>query len=365
MKRKILSLVGVLALVASLVTPMAVFAAGTGESEGDVEAGNSAPTFSLQTLKYQDGTALTSSTLDPYDRSQGNGYKLAFTVTDANSLDDIDTITVYIHYDSDSDNATADASGGSDDVNTQFKMIWTASTGNFTVGSVGSTTFTDATDWALDAVNSDEPNDLTVDSGEWIYYFQIGKVATEDATGKWDVYIAVVDNGGGTTTWDATLLDHKMSTYDEILVSPATISFGTVTMGTTGNAATGTPYPLEATTIDNGAHKVQIYADGTWTADTESFELSLETATTSAGDREIVLWADGNETSESVKSYAECTSASQQVKASGSELDIATGLTIRESVSGTKVYSKVYLDLGTKIPVKTYFGTATYKVVSE
>ena len=345
----------VIFLAGLLITPMLASAQG-----------NSAPTFSGQSLKYQDGTALTGSTVEPYDRSHGNGYKLAFTVTDADSLNDIDSITVYIHYDSDEDDATVDASGGSDDVNTQFKMIWTASTGNFTVGSVGSTTFTDATDWALDAGNSDEPDDLNADSGEWIYYFQIGKVATEDATGKWDVYIAVVDNDGGTTTWDVTIKEHKMSTYDEILVSPSTLTFGTVTMDSTSNNATGSTYPLEATTIDNGAHKVQIYADGIWTDNsTEAFTLTLETTANTTGDREIVLWADGNETSESVKSYAECTSATQQVKASGSELDIATGLTIRQSVSGTEVYSKVYLDLGTKIPVKTYFGTVIYKVMSE
>ncbi len=362
--KKLLPIGVAVALLVSLLVPATVFAADTGPTEGSVTLGNSAPTFSLQTLKYQDGTALAvAGTVDPYKQGAGNGYKLAFTVTDTNSLNDIDTITVYIHYDSNSDNATVDASGGSDDVNTQFKMIWTASTGLFTVGTVGSTTFTDATDWALDASGSSAPSPLTADSGGWIFYFQIGKVATEAALAAsgWDVYIAVVDDDGSTTTWDATLADYKMSTYDEILVSPATVSFGTVTMATTGNAAGST---INATTIDNGSHKLQIYADGTWTADSESFELSLETATASAGDREIVLWGDGNETEGSVMAYAACVTATQQAKTSAAKLDIATGLTIRQSVSGTIVYSKVYLDLGTKIPVKTYSGTITYMVVS-
>jgi hypothetical protein len=274
--RTMVSIAVVMALLVALVPTVAL--AAEDSAGGSFTLGNAAP--ENVTVALTDTGDVAATAMDPQVE-----YKVKVTVTDNNTLDDLDTITVTIFYDADGIYAALDVpSVGS----TQSAAIltWTNATPNtWTIDAVsgGGT-------WSVVDINCAEPT-LTESSGTFEFHFKPGKVATETiAPAKWHIY-AKADDGGG-TPGSNTKQNLTMNWYGEVTIDLTTIDFGSVALGVVDD-----PSPnFVLTNIANGNYKLNLKADSTWTGGSTAWQLSLDTIDENPGDTELALEADDDAT---------------------------------------------------------------------
>ena len=233
--------------------------AGTeGSSTGSFNLGNAAP--SVTVALYESNESTSASEMTPPTE-----YAVKIDVSDSNTLNDIDEITVVIK---------KDGYSGSDDVHNQSTYKWTPSGWQF-VGPTG-------TNWTLET--SSAPSDLTKTADTWWLHFKPSKVATE---ANWDIEVTATDNSSATGT--NSTQDIPMQLYIEISAVDASYSFGNVNLGTTGNNITDpNDGNIQVTAIANGAYKLESKTNTTWTGKNTSDEATVD-STGTLDDGEIRL----------------------------------------------------------------------------
>ena len=294
--------------------------ADTTSSEGSFNLGNAAPDVTAVAL-YESNESTSASQMTPPTE-----YAVKIDVSDSNTLNDIDQITVVIK---------KDGYSGSDDVHNQATYKWTPSGGWELVGPT-------STGWSLQT--SKTPGDLTVTSDTWWLHFKPSKVATE---ANWDIEVTADD---GTTTDTDSVQDTPMLLYVEISAVDASYSFGNVNLGTTENNITEpSDGNIQVTAIANGAYKLESKTNTTWTGQNTSDEATVDPGTGTLDDGEIRLIDNA------ANSYSDGTSvltSAYQTIAGYSSLSGPTG----ESGASHDIYQ--WLDVASEgLLPDTYQGT--------
>lgn len=325
--RTLVSIALALALLMAM-GPTVAFAADD-STGGSFTVANEAP--SVGTIQISPGS------MTP----QEEWTQITVPVTDNNTLADVDEVHVEVFYDS---AGTDPAAPGSANVQTCGILTWTRG------GSPEWNIAPASTTWAINSGSCTKATD-TLSTGNWVFSFKVGKVATESpGTDDWDIYAKATD--GSAATGDDYLRDIEMNWYGEITVNTGSVDWGSVSLGLA--FAEGNPSEeggISVTYIANGAYDEEISALSPWDGPgTESIALN---AGGSPGDGEFSLKADEDGTLASAvlvtvyNTYALLDDDGTQTDESGDT--IAT--------------NSIFLALGsTGIPAVQYSGTIYYKI---
>ena len=332
--RRLVSIVVALALLIAMV-PMVAFAADEGQSGGSFTTSNVAPTSVSVALWTTGGTPVETTAMDPQVE-----YNVKVTVTDSNTLDDLNTVTVTLYYDADGTYNAGDRPGVG---NTQTSAILTWTNADPDTWEIDA--ISDGGSWSIVSGSCVVPS-MTASTGTFEFHFIPGKVAQETpGTNEWHIY-AVADDG--TATGDAYQEDRNMNWYGEITGVTATVSFGTVALGSSDTISTS---GVSATYIANGAYNEQVKSDAAWVGQTTGTNLSLDTGG-APGSGEFSLEADDDNT---------LADAVQVLSASYTAID-GTG-TITAEAGDTQANNYLWLSLGSSgILDEEYQGAIYYKI---
>ena len=300
--------------------PSGVLAADNGTVTCNFTTNNGAPTV--------DSVAIGSTTLSP-----GSAYDITVTVSDTNTLDDEDNITVYFYYDADGTYADPTPSAN----NNNFAVLkWVKGAGfSLDAAHSGST-------WGLTGT----PPTMTLSTGSWVFHVTVSKVAEETLSGaEWHINAHVNDGTAEAEGTNAVGNHAQVNWYGEITVATSAIDWGAMATGTdnTQSAAIGATY------IANGTYDQQAMASSTWTGPAT---IGLD-ATGNPGDAQLSVRA--NDTND-LAGAIQVSSASYQSFDSGV-------MTVEAGNPETTNY--LWLTLGhTGIPAGTYTGSVYFKIVN-
>jgi len=262
-------------------------------------------------------------------------YAVKVTVTDSDTLDDVNEVKVTIFYDSAGTDPTAP---GISDTQTCAIITWTKGSGWAIDPSAGTT-------WVLVSASCKVPSDMGQTTGDWWAHFKPGKVATESgAADDWDIYAKATDAAAGSGELYAR--DYEMNWYGEITVNTASVDWGTVVLGSdfAANEQTG----ISVTYIANGAYNQQVKASSPWGTVPNQVTLN-EAGNPGAG--EFSLKADDT-----------ATLAAAVLVLSSGYTTFDTGTQTGES-GNTESSNTLWLKLGPSgIPAVTYSGTIYYGI---
>lgn len=235
---------GAVTLVAVVLT--AVLGWGGVAHADTFTPGNSNPTVSTPTLP---------ATVQPDAGASDAEYSYGITVGDADTLNDVDTVTVCLYLTTGGDSTCA-----TPDPATDVKLTWTQSTNSFSIADGSANPY-----WALATVTpSSAPADLTAVSGAFAFRFTVSEAMRQ---GGWTAKVTATDGNGGT---DATnsVATTTVSHYSAV-TTRVQQSFGTIASG--GNAvATASP-----TVTSNGTTVFKLSA-GNFVAGTYSYTLKTD-----------------------------------------------------------------------------------------
>ena len=275
--------------------------------------------------------AISPSSMTP----QEEWTNITISVTDYNTLADVNKVNVTVFYDSAGNDPSAP---GTANVSTCAILTWTR--GGSPVWSLAPA----STTWTINAAGCSAGSDSAT-TDNWVFSFKVGKVATHShGSDDWDIYANATDSAS--QTGDNYLRDVEMNWYGEITVETSNISWGTVTPGCT-DVVQVTPTAVNITYICNGNYNEQGKTSQNWTS--ASGNLTLNT-TGSPGTGEFSLKADDDDTIEG---------AVQVLSASYTTFD--TGNQTTESGSAEN-NNHLWLSLGSGIPVDTYSGTIYFGI---
>ncbi|MEX2424477.1 MAG: hypothetical protein WD990_10910 [Acidimicrobiia bacterium] len=134
------------------------------------------------------GTPSLSASIQPDAGASETEYTYSIVVGDAETLNDLDTVTVCLYLTTGGDSTCA-----TPDPTTDVKLIWTQSTDAFTIDN-GLSAY-----WALGTVTPSSSPTLTDTSGTFTFTFAVSEAARE---GGWTA--AVTADDGTTTDTDST-----------------------------------------------------------------------------------------------------------------------------------------------------------------
>lgn len=330
--RMVFSIIAVVSLALALSPGIAV-ADTSGQSSGSFNCGNSAPDVTGVTL-YTTANA-TTTTMTPQVE-----YYVKVTVSDANTLNDLATVKVYIYYDADGTYNTSDRPGSG---NTQTCAILTWTKPNsWSIDPSASTTWTQ---------NTSTVPTLTGSSGDFKFNFNPGKVAKESpGADEWHIY-AVADDG--TANDSLYQEDCNMNWYGEITVNTANVSWGSVDPGMPfGEGAPSENGSISVKYLVNGAYDEKVAADSSWTG-TPSGTATLNAAG-SPGANEFSLKADDTGTLPG--------GSDGLVTVSPSYITIDDTGTQTDEAGDTVATNALWLKLGTPFTAATYSGAIYYQI---
>lgn len=227
--RSVAAAIGLLTLVYGLAVQ------GTADADTFAPA-NSAPTVSSPTL---------SASIQPDAAASDTEYSYAITVGDADTLNDLSTLTVCLYLTTGGDSTCA-----TPDPATDVKLVWTQSTGAFTVDD-GTGTY-----WANGTAPAPSAPTLTATSGTFTFTFVVSEATRE---GGWTAAVTADD---GTATASDSTATTTVAHYAAI-TARSQQSFGTLAADAAGTA-TDSP-----TVTSNGATAYSLtagdFTDGTYT----------------------------------------------------------------------------------------------------
>ncbi len=315
---------GAVALVAVVFT--AVLGWGGVAQADTFTPENSDPTVSAPSLP---------ASIQPDAGASDTEHAYSVTVGDADSLNDLDTVTVCLYLTTGGDNTCA-----TPDPATDVKLTWTQSTNSFTIDDGSSNSY-----WALaTGAASSAPADLTAVSGAFAFRFTVSEAMRQ---GGWTATVTATDGNGGIDATDSTSTT-TVSHYSAV-TTRVQQSFGTIASG--GNAvATASP-----TVTSNGTTVFKLSA-GAFTAGTYSYSLKT-TGLTSAGPSAGEVAFDciiGSTFTEA--SATRVASTSTQV----SDTQTSTGT----AEGGAAVSNTCRLWQGGQRPVSSYAATVVNSVVA-
>ncbi len=334
--RKITSLILTLAMLLVGLLPSAVASASdTGTSLGSFTISNSAPVVSALEVYTDSGTTNTTTTLTPQVT-----YYAKVTVSDANTLDDITHITLKIFYDStgsDPDESTRTTANTTGSAN----ITWTKS-GNTTVMTAGA-----GTTWSVNDTATVTPT-MTASSGDWVFAFKVGKVATESVgAANWDLHARAFDS---LTSGGFYKLDKQVMWYGQIAVSTPTVDFGSLDPGTGFTDGVNVYNTVNATWIANGDFDEKVKSSAQWNGGSNNATLSANATLT----KEFALAAWNSDT----------FASKVVVDTTGVNIYPSPHAQTMVDTGETNLANTLWLKLNAVFPIDTYSGTITYTIAN-
>jgi len=292
--------------------------------------------------KLPEVTALVAPAMTP----QAEWTTITVTVSDKNKLVDVQEVHVEVFYDSIPSDPAAPGVA-----NVQTCGILTATrTGpgawNWTIDQGTGTT------WAINAAGCIPlPND-TLSSGDWVFSFKVGKVATESpGADNWDAYAKARDTVGWGTV-DRYDRDQEMNWYGEVTTA-ASVVWGEVEPGTDFNGTNSKQTGVSVTYISNGAYDEKVKSSAAWSGATYTANFDATGACTNAN--EFSLMADD---------AAAYPGGAVQVTLAGALIDDTGAQTNEDGSGGGQVTTNtLWLKLAAVFNSDTYTGTITYIIV--
>lgn len=314
------------AAVISLTALLGLTLSGFGVASADqFTTGNSAPTVSSPTL---------SATISPDSGASDAVYSYSITVGDADTLNDLDTVTVCLYQ-----TTVGDSTCATPDPTTDVRLTWTQSTNAFTLddGSVNDY-------WALGTVAdlSTSPA-LTGTSGTFTFKFTVSEATRE---GGWTAAVSATDTSASSAS--DSLATTTVNHYSAI-TTRVSQDFGTLGSG----LASGVTRTASPTVTANGQTTYSAnagdFTDGTYTFSLKTTGLTSE----EPGAAEVTL---------------DCQVASTFAEASATRVGAtSTELSATETATGTPedgsaVDNTCRLAHGGQLPVSTYSFTVVNTV---
>ena len=295
-------------------------------------------------VAYTRPPTVNSVTLPETSMTPQTQYSVTVVVSHANKLSELSTVVLKVWYDSDGgippegeyDAATA---------NTQTCAIitYTVSTGTFAIQPSASTT------WVLGTCEAFTAGEKAAPTGDCIFRFNPGKVATE-TTGSANWQVAAKATASTTTgfSYDTTP-GAAMNWYGEIsLPSPSSVNWGEVDPGTDFGDSTKQGV-ISITYIANGNYDQKVRSTATWTG-TPSGTATLDATGNCANPDQFALKADDTPT----------LGTAVLVNTSGVSID-NTGTQTSES-GNTEANNYLWLKLAEVFSKAIYNGTITYTI---
>ena len=243
-----------IALLAVLLVPVAVSAAGEGTAPGSFGAASAAPTVnSIEIYRASDNTSVNSMTPQVL-------YYAKLNITSNNKLKHLKEVKATLYYD-----PTASHAGpGAAATETCAVLTWTAGTDLWAIDTgLGGTT------WQLISASCSRPSDLDATNGDWLFYFIPGKVATRapetgNPTPRWDAQGIATNKNDQPSTAMYVATEKNMECYIEITVAGG-VNWGDVPLGLTFEDALYNPRPssdnITITYIANGDYSTDVKSD--------------------------------------------------------------------------------------------------------
>jgi len=228
-----------LMVVALGATALPAMADTQGSSIGSFDLGNSVPLDLTAVALYDSDESTVTTQMAPQTE-----YAVKISVTNGNTLNDIDTIVVVVK---------EAAHSGDDSATHQATYQW-SSTGGWSMIGPGGT-------WSIDVADCDVPT-LTGTSGDWCLHFTPGKVAIESVS-NWMINATVTDKGSLSDN-APELTGLGMLWYGEISVVDESFGFGSISLGDTDKPITGDDTDVDVKAIANGAYQLETKS-GDWT----------------------------------------------------------------------------------------------------
>ena len=260
------------------------------------------------------------------------------TVTEANTIDNLATVTVTVFYDSDVDDSAADIPAA----DTQVSCVLTCTVGSTPTWSQNPSS---GTTWDIVETSCTQPA-LTAGSGTFWFHFKPGKVAAEAS--DWDVYIAATDEDDLTDAYyDGG--DYDMLWYGEIDVSGTAPNWGTIMPGMDFDHANAKE-SVTASCISNGDHDTAV-STGNWTGSGNTATLNTA-GTPGANDFSMKAWSSDNLT------------AADLVTTVGADCVIDSGGVLTTESGESSSANTLYLKIGTPFVDGVYSGTITFHIIN-
>jgi hypothetical protein len=323
-----------LAALFLMLAPAAYAAEGT--TTGSFGAASQAPTVNDIGIYDDIGCSTPTTAMDPQTE-----YYCKVTVTSNNKLKHLDTVKVTIFY---------DATGG-DPVAPTTPDTQTCAIITCTVDPVAWAIQSGApTSWSINTGNCSEPADLNDTTGDWIFAFTPGKVATESvAPADWDAQgLATNKNSQTGELYDR---DTAMNWYGEITVNTSPVDWGAVPLGLQFADAENPETDISVTYLANGNYEEDISSVATWTGGGETVALDESGGDPPSADGEFALM--GNDINDLGSAVIVQTSYNA-IDASG---------TITDETGDTVITNTLWLSLSaTGILPETYSGSIYYQI---
>jgi hypothetical protein len=254
-------------------------------------------------------------------------------------LSHIDYVEVKLFYDSAGNDP--DESGFSADVQTCAVLSWTRQ-GFWGVWDLEPA----STTWALNSGGCSKPWDFGT-QGNWVFSFQIGKVATYSAgAADWDIYAEALDDYA-LTGYDY-LRDIEMNWYEEITINTVDVDWGGIAPGSDFSDSTKET-DISVTYLANGSYYQRVAATTPWTGSLNNAVLDESGA---PGSLEFSLKAD------------EVDNLPSAVLVTAYPTYVTINTATQTGESGTTVTTNtLWLKLGV-IPTDYYSGTIYYMITN-
>ena len=242
-------------ILASLSPATLVAAATSGSSSGSATVGNVAPTISSPQLTDTSSNSVAGSQIDVNVE-----YWVAFTVSDDNSLEDIDTIVIKIW-------GPSSTEGGSDsEVNHYTFQYDQASDAWSEIGP-------DTGGSHLVLADCQDPSDQTQSSGTFRLAFKLAKIAERTTTATWTIKITVSDDSSASAS-DSSLT-FGVNFYAELTVNDGSHGWSGLNPGATDVALTNpSDGDIDVTVTTNAAFNLQAKGSGDLTSGSNMIPLS-------------------------------------------------------------------------------------------
>jgi PKD repeat protein len=239
------------------------------DASTDVEV-TSAPTIAgIEIYATQDcsGPPVTSMTPQTI-------YYAKVSITSSNNLSYLQTVQVTLFYDSAGNDPTAPVIS-----DTHTCAILTCNVGTPPSWTIepNNTPPNPLTTWEIVPGECVQPANLDVTSGDWIFAFMPGKVATEAPSASypnadWDAQGKATNKANQSS--ELYVRDKAMNWYGEITV-PLSVDWGEVPLGLTFETVPENPETASIKYIANGDYFEDISSSDTWTGSGESVTLNV------------------------------------------------------------------------------------------
>ncbi|MFA5374249.1 MAG: hypothetical protein WC455_00610 [Dehalococcoidia bacterium] len=340
---KILYIVAIVAILIGFM-PAVAYAA---DATGSFSCTNAAPTITSVTLQQSDKVTETGA------MTPQTAYVVQIVAGDANTINDITQIDIWIFRDDDAGDNGAPAVAWDADHNAIYKWV---DTPTWSMENGGATTT-----WSITTGSCDTPGDMGATSGEWNLYFTVGKLAQESdgSAAEWDIKVTVTDAQAGTAS--TTIYSKSMGAYSSLSLSSATIGFSNIAMG--GTAAIQDPVlhyeTLQAIANDNFA--LASSSSSPWTSGGNNATLDTDG---SPGDAAFSLTQDdAGDGSGHPTTPQYVTTGSVTITGLGSVGRTATGETDPEGTTNTNIYMDCILGASGFV-FGEYSGTITFTITN-